>query len=424
MLGFAAAFVGYFSIMVDFGTQTVGSREIAKDRSNMESVVGSVISYRSMTCGLGFTVYCVVVALLKEPILVKVVLFISGLSVFTIPFNLDFVFIGVEKMGFVATRVFGSSVLTLIGVFLLVHNLADVWIAAGIPVFSNFLNTAWLFRYYLKRIGRVRILIDFKALKHLLLQSWPVGLSALMISVYYNMDTVMLGFMRSKEEVGLYTAAYKIIYLVALFQSAVNQSIFPTLSRLWESNREKLRLMVETSMDMMLLVSAVVTIGVFDLSGLVIRLAFGSHFGLSSNVLRVLIFTMSFVYNETVTAPLLYATGRQKRHLIAVSLGALTNTLLNFLLIPQYGMFGAAAATIAAEVVVFTMLYIYARRIVASSGFWALRAAVLYSLVLCVTVVLPSLLISTILLVGIITIGLFAFRKFMNQFTAIRTVVS
>jgi O-antigen/teichoic acid export membrane protein len=114
-------------------------------------------------------------------------------------------------------------------------------------------------------------------------------------------------------------------------------------------------------MSAMLALSIGITITVFVYADLIVQVMFGPAFVEAGAVLRVLVFTMTLVYNECVTAALLYATGRQVHHLKCVALGAGSNLVANFILIPRFGMYGAAVATIIAEVFVFSSLMFYAR---------------------------------------------------------------
>lgn len=163
--------------------------------------------------------------------------------------------------------------------------------------------------------------------------------------------------MKSSEEVGYYSAAYKIIMLFIIFQGLINRSIFPYFAKI-ANQKNQLRMLVQDYMWMMNRLSIIVCFFILMFSGQIITLIFGHAYFQSIKILQLLGLVVFFIFNETITAPLLLVLD-SKKHLIAVGLGALVNVILNILLIPMYGTIGAALSTIGAEILVFSFLFLY-----------------------------------------------------------------
>ncbi|MFA6570695.1 MAG: oligosaccharide flippase family protein, partial [Bacteroidota bacterium] len=141
IIGFATAYLMYFLLFVNLGFNTVGAREIAKDHSRTNKLVNTILTLRTIIAFVAYAVLFLTAFLLDKPMMVKWVIWISGLNLFANAFLVDWVYHGNEKMEFLALRQVITSVLNLTGIILLVHQKDDVVIAMIVTVISTSLNT-------------------------------------------------------------------------------------------------------------------------------------------------------------------------------------------------------------------------------------------------------------------------------------------
>jgi O-antigen/teichoic acid export membrane protein len=191
-----------------------------------------------------------------------------------------------------------------------------------------------------------------------------MGISFMLIKVYYTFDTVMLGFMKGDIVVGWYNAAYKIVLLFVGFANLFGAAIFPVLSRSHKESIDQLKRLVLQFSRLTILFGLPIAVGGTIMSNQAIQLVYGSAYHNSILPLQLLIWSVFTVYLNCSFAFCLLSCDRQKDYMYSVLAGALTNLVLNFALIPKYGMLGAGIATITCEVVVLGFILFYSMRVI------------------------------------------------------------
>ena len=134
-----------------------------------------------------------------------------------------------------------AGILSLVGVIIFVHSQNDLVIAALILALSALLGNIWFIPIYQKMFQKIKLEFSFPFWKELFIQSFPLAFAAIMIGIYYNLDMVMLGYMKSEADVGIYNAAYKIFLLGVLPFQLIFSAFFPVLSRVGLSETEEFK---------------------------------------------------------------------------------------------------------------------------------------------------------------------------------------
>jgi len=175
-------------------------------------------------------------------------------------------------------------------------------------------------------------------------------------------DILMLSWLTSDEEVGLYRVAAQMALFASFGLQAVNMVVAPRFARLHAMGRmQELERLMHRSGQVILGFNLLVAL-VFWLGGpLILRLFFGEEFVASYLVLLILLGGQ--VINSLVGSVgyLLNMTGHERQTAYGMSVAAVVNIFLNVLLIPRFGMFGAAIAT-ACSIVVWNILLWHAVR--------------------------------------------------------------
>lgn len=192
----------------------------------------------------------------------------------------------------------------------------------------------------------------------------PIALIALFGSLSLNVDLVMLGWWRSAEEIGFYSAAQKIVQVLYTISIIVTSSIFPALSRLiGQGEEEKKRILTERSLGILMLIAIPMTVGGIVLASPITTLLYGNDYGPAAPALQVLLLTLLVIFPGTFFGNFIFAHDAHKR-LAPIVLGvSLVNAGLNALLIPLWGILGAAIATIVAQSLYNIFMWWYSRRI-------------------------------------------------------------
>src|SRR3989339_5211 len=381
IFGFATAYIMYFLLFVNLGFNTVGAREIAKSPSNTSKYVNSIISVRCILAIIAYAILFFTVLALDKPVLVKYIIWISGINLFSNAILLDWVFHGNEKMEYLSLRQIITNLLNLIGIILLVHSKADIVIAAIVIAASTFINSVWMLLLYIKLYGKIKLNINIPFYKEMLKSSIPIAFSNFFIIILNYFNMFLLGIFRTDEETGLYNAAFKILALTIVPTVILQNSFFPLISRS-ETLEDRQKVMKKFFL-LIFIFGTIVTAGFFTYSDYIVLTVFGNEYSHSSELMRILMFTSFIVYiNVATTVPLI---GWKKEKLVMYSIitGGVINIILNFALIPDYGAKGAVIATVISEGVVAVGLSYHFYRIIHKLYFLDSLKLILFSLLSC-----------------------------------------
>ncbi|MFM6509440.1 MAG: flippase, partial [Dolichospermum sp.] len=182
--------------------------------------------------------------------------------------------------------------------------------------------------------------------KTLLTESWPLILSGLAIMVYVKIDQIMLGQMIGDKAVGLYSAATRISEVWYFIPMAMASSVSPAIYAAKEVSESLFYRRIEQFLRLLSWLSIVVAVPMSFLSGTIITVLFGKSYEASASILAIHVWASLFVFMGVGASPWFIAEGLTKLSFQRTLLGAITNVLLNLILIPMYAGVGASIATV------------------------------------------------------------------------------
>ena len=400
-ISFAQAIIAYFALFTNLGLTTFGIREVARDKKQIKKYVNNVLTLRVVLTIVSFAFLLVFLVFIKKPTDYKSLIAFYGLSLFPSALSLDWVFQGIERMEFIGIAGIVRSLVYAGLIFLFINSPSNI---LSVPLFSlaaSFITMVLPIYIFVKNYGWFSFSFNWTIWKELLIKALPMGLAFMMVQIYYNMDSVMLGFMKGHESVGLYNAAYKIILLLLIFRGIFIQSLFPEWSRLYIQSCDRLAKVLLYAEKLGISLAIPLGVGGTLLAKPIIELVYGAQYAGSVLPFQLLIWNVAVLYVDLIFPQLLNAANRQKLYAAAVTVGAAVNMLFNFLLIPRYGMIGAAIATILAEASVFFLAYAFTNRFLRirmTQLFWR---PILASLVMAIPLILlQELHVLLLILVG------------------------
>jgi O-antigen/teichoic acid export membrane protein len=204
----------------------------------------------------------------------------------------------------------------------------------------------FLLLLFVRHFDMPRFKFDFKLWKKLLSKALPMGSAFIMVRLYTYFDTVMLQFMRGEEEVGYYSAAYKIIFFFINLGLIYNQAIFPVVSRLFHTSIDDMRRLLSASTKLIVTIALPLAVGGTVLAQPIMRLLYSSQYDNGIIALQILIWVVTFMFIGSLYGYALIACGRQNYYARAEFTTVIANLVLNIILIPHYGLVGASAATL------------------------------------------------------------------------------
>ncbi|MCP4269132.1 MAG: flippase [Candidatus Brocadiaceae bacterium] len=357
---FAFSFVSLFAVFADFGLSTLTIREVARDNSLAKKYIDNITVMKVFLGVITFGLITVVVQLLGKSSDVKWLVYLFGVYVVINSFNefLRAVFRAFEKMQYEAfSKIVQGLVLFVIGVVFILRGYSVFWIIGNYIVGSglSFLFTLVLVH---KKFSKFWIDLDFRLWNKLLRESWQLAIISYFIIVYISIDQFMLGIMKTNVDVGIYSAAYKLLMIISVFSYVIMNSLFPRVSK------KNVKISSYFSkLPYLFFIALLINTIVFFLAPYLYIYVFGSEFILAVSIIPILIFAGFFEFFVFWGYLFLVKFRKTTTILTLTGFSALTNILLNYYLIPLYNYYGAAIATVISYLFLSTSFYFVLRRL-------------------------------------------------------------
>lgn len=366
-VNFFQSIISYISLFTCLGIPMYAIREVAKVRDNPEKmtrITVEILLLHAFLTLLGYmavAVICLTVTKVQTDI--PLFLLLSATIFFT-AIGCEWFYQGIEDFKYVAIRGLLVKLLSVVLLFLFVKTKEDIlWYGAytvlGV-LGGNIFNFIRLRKYLHRDV------IDFRALHPLrhLKPALHVFALNVVISIYLQLNNVLLGFMKDAEAVGYFTAATKIMMITMSISSSLGAVIMPRTSNLIAEGRmDEFRILIQKSYDFVLALAMPLTVGLIFTSPSIILLLSGEGFApavLTSQIVasNILMVGLSGVMGIQV----LYPLGKINIVILCTLIGAAVNVFFNVLLIPRYGHNGTAVAYMLAEVTVTVSMFLIGRK--------------------------------------------------------------
>jgi O-antigen/teichoic acid export membrane protein len=193
-------------------------------------------------------------------------------------------------------------------------------------------------------------------------QAVPLGVATIMITIYYQVDSVLLLQLAGTRETGLYGAAYGFLGPLTFLPAAIMGSFFPVLSAIHKRDPERSRRLVQVCADVMAVIGLPILAGAIALSAPIVHVIYGGEFSRAAGLLPILMIAFVVICFGTLAGNLSILLGLQWRFAVYTTVGALANVALNLILIPPYGAYGSAWATVATETLTMALMLLTSLR--------------------------------------------------------------
>ncbi|HEP1839294.1 TPA: flippase [Streptococcus suis] len=363
---FSLSVVNYFQLFAGLGVSVYAIRESGKFRATKEkleqfasevftiNIISTIVSYFFLLLTIFF------VPKLQE---YWILIAVQSLIIVSTTLGLEWVNIIYEDYKYITFRTLIFQLTTLILVFFFIREPSDYLLYAIFSMFGKVLPEIMNFYHVRKRHIEVRLVIDSKIWRHLV-PILIIFVNSLVISIYVNLDTTMIGFFKTDIDVGYYSVAVKIYSAIKAIFSAIISVTVARIS-LYYSNggKDKVERLLSLMINYFTLIIIPAILLFVSVADSTIYIFFGEAYSSSVKPLQLLCLGVIFsVYASTITNSIFLPLGLERFSLVATTLGALVNLLLNIFLIPIWGIIGAAMTTFFAEFIVFIVAYIYLQK--------------------------------------------------------------
>lgn len=358
VVSFALAALLYANRVVSWELEAVGVVEVASTDAAGDRAAGTIIAAR-LACAIGVVLLIAGLARWVLPSPDGSVLLVYSIGLACIALNTRFVHLMRQAPGRPALARLLAEVVNAAIIVTIVRSAADVTrvpigFVVGEGLAALFLLTG------IRAWNGVREFDPTFALRTARRAS-PLVLSSLLGLVVFNLDLILLRFTRGAETAGYYAAAYAIASLLLNLGVTFYASVLPGLSRLREDATAFRELYVGASVLIFALLAPFVVGGVI-LARPLVHLVFGAAYAPSASPLVPLLIAAGLTLSRFVPLASVVALGRRREALWINGSGAIVNVVLNLILIPRFGMLGAAWAAVVTDLVRLSVALMLARR--------------------------------------------------------------
>ncbi|MFC1511049.1 flippase [Candidatus Margulisiibacteriota bacterium] len=351
LISFALALLTYFSLGANLGLDTLGIRTIARNKAEVKTQAQQILPLKFFLGLCSLLLLILVLFLIDKPLAEKQLILLFALSILPMTILIEWVFQGLERFALVGWSRIINNLFFVLAVVLFVKNAANIIYVPLFKLASLSLAGLFLFVNFWRSFGWLKLQINVSAWKSLIRQSWPMGLYMIMGLVMANLDIVMLGFMRSNQEVGYYGAVYKFIGVWIVLIGAFLNIVFPVIAHFFTSSRPDFQRVVNQSIKLILIFALPIALVGPLLADQLIVIVFGGQYLAGSLAFRILLWTMLPISLNSVIAWSLLAANDEKKVIRILLWQTIVNVGLNLVLIPIYGIAGAAVATFISELI-------------------------------------------------------------------------
>lgn len=354
LFNFANTYAGYFALFAALGIPMYAVREVAKvrdDKATLSQLTSEIISLSALTTIICTLLY--IASLFIIPKMYESITFflMAGLVLYFVPLKIDWFFSGCEEFGHITLRSLVIRFLSIILLFTLVKEKGDLLIYIALNALSTVVSIIWNFSK-LHKTG-VKIKWTWTGVRHLkpLLILFS---SSIAISIYTILDTLMIGFMTSYEEVGYYNTATHISKSLLPIATSLAAVAMPRLSYYLKNGKsDEINTLMNKSLSIVSFLSFPIAFGIIAIAPTFVPLFFGELYYGSIIPLQIIILVVIAIgLNNLLGVQVLVGLGHDKLFLYAVLVGTSSNFICNILLIPQYGASGAAFSSVLAETLI------------------------------------------------------------------------
>ncbi|WP_415897510.1 flippase [Neptuniibacter sp. QD57_21] len=355
LLNFVTAFVGLFVAFAGLGLKGVVIRDLVNKPDSSFEILGTALMLKVAGGVAAYVLVAIMMFWLRpDDVFTQTITLIIGSTL-------------IFKVGEIVTYWFESQVLSkyvvwvqngcflaasVIKVVLILNEAplkAFVWVIASEALFVAVL-LIWVFAIRAGRLQRLRF--TFQRAKSLLSDSWPLMLSGISMTVYMNIDQVMLGQLANDEAVGVYSAAAKVSQVWYFIPMIIVSSVFPAILKAKMRDETQYYQRLQRLFDLMAWLSFMVAVPLTLVATPLMVIVFGDLYEQSGAVLAIHVWASVFVFMGVAGGKWFLAENRQILNFYRKALGAIANIGLNLILIPLYGPIGAAIATIISYAIV------------------------------------------------------------------------
>ncbi|PJM78661.1 flippase [Bifidobacterium scaligerum] len=369
-VSFAQSVTGFAAIFCTLGIQTYGIRACAQvrdDREALSRVVRELLLIIAICTTITMVIFAILVFTVPRFAEDKLLMAVFSVGIVLTAFGAEWFYQATEQYVYITVRSLCFKVIAIIGLFVLVRQEQDyVFYGAFIVFAASASNIFNMFRLIKSIDWSVKLSI------HPLHHMKPIMVffgNNLATSLYLTLDTILLGFFTvGSYQLGLYQLVMRLKNVILAGMGSISNAVLPRLSYEVRKHTDVFFSLLKKTSSFSILFSGTIAIYLFFMAQDIVLLLAGSNFIESVPSMQIMSFVIIVVAISGVTGfQILTPLGKEKYMTISTIIGAIIDIVLNVLLDPSMGAFGASLALLAAETTITAVQLVFCRKYIRES---------------------------------------------------------
>jgi O-antigen/teichoic acid export membrane protein len=351
ILSYVLSFSGLFLAFAGLGLDTVVVRNLVRHPDSANDLLGTAFCLK-LSGGLIAIILAVAasISISNSHYLTALIALTATMFLFKAVDVIDLYFQSQVKSVYVAQALLAQLLIMAMVKLLLIYLAAELWWFVVAFLLDTVLLSSFLLLNYFRVVGPINWSWDMRKAKELMADSWPLMFSGLVISIYMKVDQVMIKDMLGLQEVGYYAAAVKLSEGFYFIPAIIASSLFPMIVK-EKNNKESSALRsVQLLYDIMFYISLPLALTVFMQARYVVEIIFGLEYSAAAEVLAIHMWALIFVSLGVARGKWIVSENLQLYSAGFLLVGLAINIALNLVLIPRFGIVGAAYALLFAQI--------------------------------------------------------------------------
>lgn len=367
VVNFQMSIINYIVLFTSLGIPLYAVKEVAKYRDDIalrNKTTVEIVILSVLLCVFGYVAVAFIGQYVSQVNTNLALFYILSLTILFTAIGVNWFYQAIEDFKFITIRAVLIRTLAAASLFLFVKDKSDLLIYGAITVGStvgnNFINFIHLRKYIpLRSLKGIKLNIS----RHLK-PALHIFVLNIIISIYVQLNTIMLGFMKGDYAVGIYTAGNKIPHIILSLVTSMGVVLLPRCSNLVASGQmDEFKSVCDKAIRLVLMLALPFTAGLILLSEPIIDIFCGHAF---IDAVPVIYWTAPVILfiglTNVIGIQILYPLGKENIVIYSTLGGAIVNVILNLILIPRFSAVGAGISTFAAELAVLIIQVIAGRK--------------------------------------------------------------
>ncbi len=371
-------YLALFTIIADLGLYTIGIREMAKDEKEIPKIMGNILTIRTafaifVICIAGFVAFFIPQ---YRGTHIPLAVWLAGIAAF---FNLLTSIISAVlqvnlKMEYNSLASVIGKIVNMSYIVFVVYILKPASVDTGFYhlVFAGIIGNAAMFFVtwlYAKKFSPIKFRFDKDFVKDVVIKALPYGIALVLNTIYFRIGSFSLSLLRTEAEVGIYGVPLRILEAIGIIPLYFMNAVLPVLTRAIQRKDGSHQKIIQYSFDFLVMGSMPIVAGAWALSYPIIGMVSSpdflsnaaNNFTGSDTVLPILIFALAFSFISSLFGFILVADNHQMKILTRNVIGAGLTVILDFTLVPHFGVRAAAFDNVLTECYVAVSSYFIAK---------------------------------------------------------------